>query len=45
MQNGAEYTAALEEAEDESIEIITQKSMKQVAWLNNAKRKSIKQFT
>ena len=35
----AEYTAALEEAENRSIEIMTQKSMRQVRWLNNKREK------
>ena len=34
-----EYTAALEEAENRSIEIMTQKSMRQVRWLNNKREK------
>ena len=40
----AEYTAALEEAENESIEIMTRQSMKQVRWLNNKREKVRKQF-
>ena len=35
----AEYTAALQEAEDESLEIMTQQSMRQVRWLNNKRDK------
>ena len=35
----AEYTAALEEAENRSIEIMTQQSMRQVRWLNNKREK------
>ena len=35
----AAYQASLQEAEDESIEIMTQQSMRQVRWLNNARSK------
>ena len=35
----AEYTAALQEAENRSIEIMTQQSMRQVRWLNNKREK------
>ena len=36
-------SSCLEEAEDESIEIMTQQSMKQVKWLNNKRKKLKKQ--
>ncbi len=40
----AQYTAALQEAEDESLEIMTQQSMKQVRWINNKRDKVIKEL-
>ena len=40
----AEYTATLQEAEDESLEIMTQQSMRQVRWLNNARSKILKKL-
>ena len=40
----AEYTTALQEAEDESISIMTQQSMRQVRWLNNKRNKVLKEF-
>ena len=38
------YTTALEEAENKSIEIMTQQSMRQVRWLNNKREKVKKAF-
>ena len=35
----AEYTATLQEAEDESLEIMTRQSMRQVRWINNKRNK------
>ena len=40
----AQYTAALQEAEDESLEIMTQQSMKQVRWINNKRDKVKKEL-
>ena len=40
----AEYTAALKEAEEQSLEIMTQDSMRQVRWLNNARDGLLKEF-
>ena len=40
----AEYTAALREAEEQSLEIMTQDSMRQVRWLNNARTGLLKEF-
>ena len=40
----AEYTATLQEAEDESLEIMTQQSMRQVRWINNKRNKVLKEF-
>ena len=40
----AEYTAALQEAEDETLEIMTQQSMKQVRWINNKMPKVAKEL-
>ena len=40
----ASYQQALEEAENESIEIMTQKSMQQVRWVNRARSKVLKKL-
>ena len=40
----AEYTAALQEAEDESMSIMMQKSMQQVRWLNRTRDKKLKEL-
>ena len=40
----AEYTAALEEAEEETLEIMTQQSMKQVRWINRKMPKVAKEL-
>jgi len=40
----AEYTAALKEAEEESLEIMTQDSMRQVRWLNNSRQGLLKKY-
>jgi len=40
----AEYTAALKEAEEQSLEIMMQDSMRQVRWLNNARSGLLKEY-
>ena len=40
----AEYTAALNEAEEETLEIMTQQSMKQVRWVRNKLPKAAKEL-
>ncbi len=40
----AEYTTALQEAEDESMSIMMQKSMQQVRWLNRTRDKKLKEL-
>ncbi len=40
----AEYTTALKEAEEQSLEIMMQDSMRQVRWLNNARSGLLKEY-